>query len=98
AHVKVAREPGRDQVLAAVLHPLHRLADQQRRRRRDHVAGIDRHLVAEAAADVGRDDPDVLLGQPGDDREQRGWACGACEVMYSVAWPVAELMSATMPQ
>src|SRR5258708_32937242 len=29
-----------------------------------------RHLLAAAPADTGRDDPDVLLRQAGDDREQ----------------------------
>ena len=68
-HVVVAGEAGGDQVLGAALDPLHRLADHERRRGGDHVAGVDRHLVAEPAADVGADDPDVLLGQAGDHRE-----------------------------
>ena len=55
----------------AVLDPLHRPADEQRRGGGDHVSGVDRHLVAEAAADVRADDPDLVLGQAGDDREQR---------------------------
>ena len=55
AHHVVAREAGAHQVLGAVLHPLHRLADHQRRDDGAHVARVDRHLVAEAAADVGRD-------------------------------------------
>ena len=70
-HVVVAGEAGRDQVAGAVLDPLHRPPDQQRGRRRDDVARVDRHLVAEAAADVRRDDPDLMLGQPRHDREQR---------------------------
>ena len=70
-HVVVAREAGGHQVSRPVLDPLHRAPDQQRRGRRDHVARVDRHLVAEAAADVRRDDPDVLLGEPRDEREQR---------------------------
>ena len=70
-HVVVAGEAGRDQVPGAVLDPLHRPPDQERRGRRDDVARVDRHLVAEAAADVGRDDPDLVLGQARDDREQR---------------------------
>ncbi len=65
AHDVVAREAGADEVLGAVLHPLHRLADDQRGDDRADVAGVDRHLVAEAAADVGCDDPDLVLGQPG---------------------------------
>ena len=71
AHHVVAREPGRHQVLGAVLDPLHRPAGQHRARDRADVAGIDRDLVAEAAADVGRDDADLVLGQPGDRRVQR---------------------------
>ena len=70
-HVVVAGEAGGDEVLAAGLDPLHRLAEQQRRRGRHDVAGVDRHLVAEAAADVGADDADVLLRQPGHHGEQR---------------------------
>ena len=70
-HVVVAGEPGRDQVVGARLDPLHGLPDQERRGRRDHVAGVDRDLVAEPAAEVGGDDPDVLLRQPGHHREQR---------------------------
>ena len=70
-HVVVAREAGRDQVAEAVLDPLHRPADEQRGRRRDDVARVDRHLVPEASADVGRDDPDLVLREPRHDREQR---------------------------
>ncbi len=67
-HVVVAGEAGRHQVLGAVLHPLDRLAGDDRADDRAHVAGIDRHLVAEAAADVGRDHLDLVLGQAGDER------------------------------
>ena len=70
-HVVVAGEPGRDEVLGSRLDPLDRPADEQRRRRGHDVPGVDRHLVAEAAPDVGRDDADVLLGKPGHDGEQR---------------------------
>ena len=64
AHDVVAGEAGGHEVLGAVLHPLDRLADHQRGDDRADVAGVDRDLVAEAAADVGRDDPDLVLGQP----------------------------------
>ena len=70
-HVEVAREPGGDQVLGPVLDPLHGVAEQQRRGGRHDVARVHRHLVAEPAADVGRDDPDVLLGQARHQREDR---------------------------
>ena len=68
-HVVVACEPRGDEVLGAGLDPLHRPPDHERRRGGDHVARVHRHLVAETAADVGADDPDVLLGQSGDHRE-----------------------------
>ena len=68
AHHVVAGEAGAHEVLEAVLHPLHGLADHQRGHDRADVAGVDRHLVAEAAADVRRDHPDLVLGQPGDQR------------------------------
>ena len=47
------------------------MAEQQRGRRRHDVARVHRHLVAEPAAEVGRDDPDLLLRQAGDEREHR---------------------------
>ena len=64
-HVEVAGEAGGHQVLRPVLHPLHRLAGDHRADHRADVPGVDRHLVAEPAADVGRDDPDLVLGQAG---------------------------------
>ncbi len=73
AHHVVAGEAGADEVLGAVLDPLHRLAEHQRGDDRADVAGVDRHLVAEAAADVGRDDPDLVLGQAGRPARRR---CG----------------------
>ena len=72
--VVVAGEGVGLQVLHAILDPLDRLAGQDRGGHRDDVAGIDRHLAAEAAADVGRDDPDLVLGQAdvaGHQREHR---------------------------
>ena len=68
AHDVVAGEPGGHQVLGAVLDPLDRHAGDDRARDRAHVAGIDRHLVAEAAADVRAADPDHVLREPGDVR------------------------------
>ena len=70
-HQVVAGEAGRREVLRAVLHPLDRLAGDDRADDRADVAGVDRHLVAEAAADVGRDHLDLVLRQPGHDRVQR---------------------------
>ena len=76
AHHVVAREAGAHQVLGAVLHPLHRLADDQRRHDGAHVARVDRHLVAEPAADVGGDDPDLVLRQTRHQRVHRAVRVG----------------------
>ena len=67
-HVVVAGEAGGHQVGAAVLHPLHRALGDDRPDDGEHVAGVDRHLVAEATADVRRDDLDLVLGDAGDER------------------------------
>ena len=65
-HHVVAREARGHQVLGPVLDPLHRRPGDDRARDRAHVARIDGHLVAEAAADVVALDPDHVLGQAGD--------------------------------
>jgi hypothetical protein len=69
--VDVATEAGRDQVARLVLDPLHRDLEQDRGEDRHDVTGIDRHLVAEAAAEVRRHDPDHVLRQLGDERDGR---------------------------
>ena len=61
--VVVAGERVGLEVLRAVLDPLDRLADRERRDDREDVARVDRHLAAEPAADVVGLHPDVLLGQ-----------------------------------
>ena len=101
--VVVAGERVGLEVLGAVLDPLDRLADEERRRDGENVAGIDRHLAAETAADVVGLDPDVLLG----DGQARAAAtsartvriaCGAWLVMWSVScWRIGS-QSATQPQ
>ena len=68
-HMEIAGEAGADEVLRAVLDPLDRPTEQERRGRCHHVSRVHRHLVPEAAAEVGGDDPDVLLREPGDQRE-----------------------------
>ncbi len=71
--VVVTGERVRLQVLRAILDPLDRLADEERRGDRQDVARVDRHLAAEPAADVVGLDPDVLLGdgQPGPGGHER---------------------------
>ena len=68
-HVVVAREARGRQIFGARLDPLDRNSEHDRGDRRDDVARIDRNLVAEAAADVGRDDVDLVLGNAGDERD-----------------------------
>ena len=70
-HQVVAGEAGGGEVLRPVLHPLDRLAGEDRADDGADVARVDRDLVAEAAADVGRDDLDLVLGQAGHERVQR---------------------------
>ena len=71
AHDVVAGEAGGGQVAGAVLDPLDRHAGHDRAGDRAHVARIDGHLVAEAAADVLAADPDHVLGEAGDVRVDR---------------------------
>ena len=70
-HVVVAREAGARQVLGARLDPLDRPPDLERADDRAHVSGIDRHLVAEAAAEIRRHHVDLVLGNAGDERQRR---------------------------
>jgi hypothetical protein len=67
-HVVVAGEGGAHQVLGAVLHPLHGPPGDDRADDRADVTRVDADLVAETAADVGGDDPDLVLGNPGHHR------------------------------
>ena len=69
-HVVVAGERGGHQVLRPVLDPLHRLAGHDAADHGAQVARVHRDLVAEPAADVRGDDPDLVLGKPGDQRVQ----------------------------
>ena len=65
-HVVVPRERGGHQVLRPVLHPLDRAAGHHGAHDRADVPRVDGDLVAEPAADVRGDDPDLVLGQAGD--------------------------------
>src|SRR5262249_33203866 len=51
-------------VLAAVLHPLHRSAEDDRGDRHQVILRIPRGLGAEAAAEIGRDDAHLVVGKP----------------------------------
>src|SRR5262249_33954785 len=70
-HVVVARERGRGEVLDTVLHPLHWLARNDGGDDGANVTRICAHLIAEAAANVGRDDVDLVLGNLGEQRGHR---------------------------
>ncbi len=53
---------GGEQVLAAVLHPLHRRADLGRGEHQAHLVALDHDLLPEAATGVAHHDPDAVLG------------------------------------
>jgi hypothetical protein len=61
---------GGEEVLRAVLDPLHRPAELDRHPGNQHLLGVEHHdLRAEAAADEGRDDPHLALREPEHRRE-----------------------------
>ena len=57
-----------EEALAALGGPLHRPADPLRRQQADALLGVDEDLGAEAAADVRRDDAQLVLGRDADER------------------------------
>ena len=65
----VAAVVGGHQRLAAGLGPLDRLAEPAGHQEREHLLRGDLQLAAEAAADVGGDDPQLVLGDAGDHRQ-----------------------------
>ena len=70
ADVIVAGKGIRLKIFHPVLDPLHRLAGQDRGRNGDHIAGVNRNLAAETAADIRRDDADLLFGKSHVSRHQ----------------------------
>ena len=67
----VAAVVGDLRVLAARLDPLHRPAELERDDlHREDLLAVELQLGAEAAADVGRDDPDLVLRDAGRQRQQ----------------------------
>src|SRR5262249_21736698 len=63
-HHILARMACSDQIFVAVLAPTHRPAQLTRYCRDGQFLAIERDLLAEAAADVGRDDGDLGFGEP----------------------------------
>ena len=59
----VARVNGREQMLAAIFDPAHRMLELERQRRDGDVFRHQPVLAAEPAADVGRDHANLALGQ-----------------------------------
>ena len=78
--------------LAPLLDPLHRPAQMHRQHTERDVFGIEDRLHAEAAADVGRDDADAILGQAEHLAQQM-----ADEVRYLRGRPERELALARAP-
>jgi hypothetical protein len=85
-HVEVACKRRGRKVLDAILDPFHRPSSHDRCDDRADVARIGSDLVAESAADVGRNDVDLVLG---DLRDQR--ADGADDVRRLERAPEREL-------
>ena len=48
-------------MLAPILDPLHRAAEEPRRQRHHDLFGIDQILGSETAADIGRDDAQLFV-------------------------------------
>ncbi len=65
-HVIAAMSIG-EEGFAAVGDPLHRTVDAPRRPQRDHFLRVDENFRAEAAADIGRDDAQLVLGRHADE-------------------------------
>ena len=61
--VHLARVIRREQVLAAILGPFHRAAEAPRGEGNEEILGIELAAHAEAAADVGLEHVDAVLGQ-----------------------------------
>ena len=59
--VLIALLRGRDEMLAAILDPLHRTPEQDRGKRRDDLFLIKNELRTKAAADVRRNDAHLIL-------------------------------------
>ena len=70
-HVVVAGKGGGHQVVHPVFNPLDRLARHNRRDNRADISRIRAHLVAKAAADIGRDHSDVVFLNARDQRDNR---------------------------
>ena len=65
----VARVVGGDEVLAAVLDPLHRPAEPERAERHEHILGVDLAADAEAAADMALVEVELFERQVEERRE-----------------------------
>ena len=67
-HEEIAGERGGREIFDAILDPLDRNAGHDRGHDRADISRIGADLVAETAADVGRDDVDLVFGNFRDQR------------------------------
>ena len=74
--ILVALLDGGEEMLAPVLDPFDRAAQAQRRHRQHHLLRIHHELGAEAAADVGRDHPHLVLVAPQQRHQERAHFVG----------------------
>ena len=70
-HMVVARKARARQVLSSGLDPLDGTSQLERADDRTDIARVHRHLVAEAAADVGRNYVNLVFGDSSDDASRR---------------------------
>ncbi len=80
------------QMLAAILDPAHRMAAAHRQPRQADFLGQQNALVAETAADIGRDDADVAVIEPETSRQ-----AGAVDVRHLRRAVDGELLEPAAP-
>ncbi len=90
--VVIARMRAGDEVLAPCLHPLHRPPEPHREQAQRDVLRIHDALHAEAAAHVGRDDAQLVLGQAERLRQRV-----TCEMRHLRARPEGQLPLGGVP-
>ena len=88
----LARVAGGEQVLGAVLAPAHRPPQRARQRRAGQLLAIERDLLSEAAADVGRDHRHLRLGELEPPRKLR-----AIRMRHLVADVHRQVLAALVP-
>ncbi len=87
-----------DQVLAPVLGPRDRHAQPLCEPDQRDIFRRQRHLLAEAAADIGRDDPQIRSGMPTRSAIAVRIRCGICVEQVSVMRPDTSIERGVAPR